>query len=79
MEETGRDCHKESANDCHHPPIQKQAKHTMQPEELQMAGCHPNLIGPCAIVEKEGGDRQIHTFGRLHCQTRQTLATFRRT
>ena len=49
-----------------------------QPEELQMAGCHPNLISPCAIVEKKGGNRQIHTFGRLHCQTRQTFATFRR-
>ena len=42
-----------------------------------MAGCHPILMSPCAtIIQKEGRNRQIHTFGRLHCQTRQTLATF---
>jgi hypothetical protein len=83
VEETGRNCHKECANGCHHPPIKKTSEtyHAVrQPEKLQMAGYHPNLISPCAVVEnlKEGGNRQIHTFGRLNCQTCQTLATFRR-
>lgn len=55
VEETGRATRPttNAQNQCH-----------LQRIKLQMAGCHPNLICHCAIVEKEAGLEQTDPYLR---------------